>query len=693
MTSSETIATINRVRQCFLSTLEELRQVVSFRTLLESVPDLARSLDELDGVVESPHVQNPCTGELVCAFIGSSGHGKTTLMDEMFPALAERGWLETDVTDTTSQSLRIRYAAPGDPRLEEVLVHSWSGDQIKQLMNDKEVAQQNAQDEIRVSYLDHAVVVDGSDAALDPRDLAEWRFPRRVELVPLGRPYEVPSDKLGDRGFIRALTVKEQSAVLKSGSVLIQDGQSYDALQLRAVVKEVSLKDPFERIIRWANGEAEAACRLQFIDTPGLATSSVAKDEVLRHFLGRKSNQIACELLRRDELDIVVHIVLCGQKSQFEALWSAIERDWGQSEMDGIADRMILAINGMNIYFTNPDIRAKYQDPGTAEREGDHFAATLEDNVLQRMSPRGLVRPATICFVDSREIVNAFADYAEFYTRHRRTMEGWGEPGGVGYDTLARLGCVDTFRENIDALADPEDRGQGFLIRSILALAEAKGDALLLRKHLVRSGLLQGTGRLYELLTRYYDAEGRVNSETVYQAIARSLDFLDPADLGSIQDFARREIDPHLPGVFPERDAPSVSGGWLVECFHRAAELVKEAILDAHTERLPAAIWNEFCRYMDGQVEVWAERWGYRDADFPGPPDEAPGTRELLVFSLGLHCREMLYQLMAGEQTDPGSAFIEQSDADQETIARFLGELSAAKELGERACTKHGVRA
>ena len=126
-------------------------------------------------------------------------------------------------------------------------------------------------------------------------------------------------------------------------------------------------------------------CQIAFVDTPGLAVSSVVKDEVLRHFLGKKSNHIALELLRNDELDIVVHLVLCGQKSQFDALWNEIEREYGRGEVEGIAERLILAINGMNIYFTNPDIRAKYTDPATTAREGDHFAATLEDNVLQRI--------------------------------------------------------------------------------------------------------------------------------------------------------------------------------------------------------------------------------------------------------------------------------------------------------------------
>ena len=119
--------------------------------------------------------------------------------------------------------------------------------------------------------------------------------------------------------------------MLKTGAVLTHKHRAYDALQLRAIVKEVSLRDSFERIISLSGRDASEVTRLNFIDTPGLAVSSVVKDEVLRHFLGKKSNQIALELLRNDELDIVVHLVLCGQKSQFDVLWNAIEKDWARA--------------------------------------------------------------------------------------------------------------------------------------------------------------------------------------------------------------------------------------------------------------------------------------------------------------------------------------------------------------------------
>lgn len=692
MIPKETISTINGVREAFLGAVRALREVPSFATLLHASPDVAADLARLDEIARQRHVVRPCTGEMTCAIIGSSGHGKTTILDEMFPRLAERGWLETDVTDTTSQALRVRWAAPGDPRAEEVTVTAWSAQQIKHLMSRPDVREQNAHDAIEVTYLDHGVVVDGTAARLDPKDLASWRYPRRVELEPFTAPFQVPSDKARDRRFIRSLTVKEQSAVMETGAILTHEGRAYDALQLRALVGEVALRDPFDRILRWADGDDEQVRKLSFVDTPGLGVGSVAKDEVLRHFLGKKSSQIALEMMRGDELDIVVHIVLCGQKSQFDALWTEVEREWGRAEMDALASRLILAINGTNIYFTNPDVRAKYTDAATTAREGDHFAATLEDNVLQRMSPRGQVQPARVVFLDSKRIVDGFADYAEFYARHRRTMEGWTEPGAAGYATLKRLGLLESFRDNLDALADPEDRGQGFLIRATLDLLAEQGESILVRKHLVRTGLLRGIASLQELVTRFYDRGGRLNGEAANEALAQCLAFLDAGDLRSVEVFAATELDPYLDELVPRAD-DSAAPDWVPVAFQRMCALVKQAIVDAGGGRIAAPVWAEFCRVFDRLCEQWAERWGYHSTDFPPPPDAALGTRDLLVHCLRIHAREILFQLMTRDTAGDGGTPFTQAPEDAAAIAELLRSLEAARNAGQRACTQHGVEA
>lgn len=692
MIPKKTITTINGVREAFLDALRALRDVPSFATLCQASPDLAADLARIGEITKSRNVTTPCTGEMTCAIVGSSGHGKTTILDEMFPGLSERGWLETDVTDTTSQALRVRWTDPGDSRAEEVTVSAWTPAQIKHLMNRPEVREQNERDAIEVTYLDQGVVVDGTHAQLDPKDLAAWRYPRRVELEPFSAPFTVPPEKARDRRFIRSLTVKEQSAVMETGTIITHEGRAYDALQLRALVGEVALRDPYDRILRWADGDDEQVRKISFVDTPGLGVGSVAKDEVLRHFLGRKSSQIALEMLRHDELDVVIHIVLCGQKSQFDTLWTEIEREWGRSEMEGIAERLILAVNGTNIYFTNPDVRAKYTDPATTEREGDHFAATLEDNVLQRMSPRGQLRPARVVFLDSKKIVDGFGDYADFYARHRKTMEGWTEPGAPGHDTLKRLGVLDSFRDNIDAVADPEDRGQGFLIRETLDLLAEKGEAILARKHLVRTGLIRGISSLHELITRFYDTEGRLNGQAANEALSQCLAFLDRSDPRSIEMFVKTELDPYVDELVPP-ETDEAPDDWVPVAFSRTCDLVKQAIIDAGGGNIPASVWGEFCRVFDRLCDQWAHAWGYHDTDFAPPPDAALGTRELLTHCLRLHVREILYQLTTRDASSDEGMPLEQDDGDRAAIADVLRSLETAKATGQKVCTTHGVDA
>ena len=707
MIPKATIETINGVRETFLDGVHAAREVPSFATLCSTSSDLAAEFERIAAVGTRRHVRDACTGGMTCAVIGSSGHGKTTILDEMFPALAERGWLETDVTDTTSQALRVSYADRGDPGADAVTVTSWSNEQIKHLMSHDDVSGQNDKDNIEVTYLEDTVLVDGTETTLDPRDLAEWRYPRRIELQPFAAPYVVTGAQSRDRKFIRALTVKEQSAVLDTGAVLEHGGRTYNGLELRALVESVSLRDDFERIRGWAgqrsgssdggssgntgSSEANDVEQLTFVDTPGLAVSSVVKDEVLRHFLGKKSNQIALELLRNDELDIVIHLVLCGQKSQFDALWNEIEHECGRAEMEGIAERLILAINGMNIYFTNPDIRAKYTDAATTAREGDHFAATLEDNILQRMSPRGHIRPARIVFLDSANIVGAFGDYGEFYARHKPSMEQWAEPGGVGHETLARLGCVESFRDNIDALANPDDRGQGFLVRALLDLIEAKGSAILVRKHLVRTGLLKSIDALHDLVTRFYDTHGNLNTAAADEALAQCLGFLDRRDLPGIERFATAELDPYVEGLVAGDDEDATEE-WVGQAFERMCELVKEAIIDANQSKLPAAIWNEFGRLFDERSKAWCTRWGYSDNDLP-PPESTVGTRDLVVHCLKLHGREILYQLLTCETGGDASRSFAQTETDRAAVDALLRSLEQAKAAGAAACTMHGVDA
>ena len=59
-------------------------------------------------------------------------------------------------------------------------------------------------------------------------------------------------EQVADPAFIRALTIKEPSDRVKRGAVIVVDNQPFEALPLRAAVKEVELHEPFTEILRWA---------------------------------------------------------------------------------------------------------------------------------------------------------------------------------------------------------------------------------------------------------------------------------------------------------------------------------------------------------------------------------------------------------------------------------------------------------
>ena len=79
MIPKKTITTINGVRETFLDALRTLRDVPSFATLCQASPELGADLARIGEITKNRNVTTPCTGEMTCAIVGSSGHGKTTI--------------------------------------------------------------------------------------------------------------------------------------------------------------------------------------------------------------------------------------------------------------------------------------------------------------------------------------------------------------------------------------------------------------------------------------------------------------------------------------------------------------------------------------------------------------------------------------------------------------------------------------
>jgi hypothetical protein len=690
MTHDDVVKSINDVLKRYTAAVKYLQQqetIPSFRALFQTSQLVKEAFHRAVAVSNNQRVAEKCSGKINCAIIGSSGHGKTTMLDEMFPGLSERGLLVTDVTDTTSQALHISFGKTQED-LNEVFVNSWNHEQITVLMSDEDVRQQNKTDNINVDYLPDRLVVDGSSARLP--NMKSFKFPLQMELQPFPHSYRVPAEKLADGAFIRALTVKQTSDAIDSGTVLAFDGLAYNALQLRAIVKEVKLKDRYENIFKWSKRTPQEVIRLQFVDTPGISVQGSEKDEILRHFLGKKSNHIALQMWMNDELDIIVHVVLCGRGSDFAELWKTLESNCEPGQMSDFSERLVLAVNGMNRYFSDKNLIDKYENPENAQAGGDHFATTIEDNILQKMSPRGRVKPARICFFDSKQIVEADKrrSYADYYEECRAIMEKWAEPSGVGHSTLASLGLVESFRKNIQALVDPEDRGMGYLVRQLFEVVDEKGPYLLVKKYLVRTKLFTEIEHLLDMLETYYDDQGFLNREAVLAALRSCLSFLEGDDPLSVERFSVEQIDPEI-NSFDFREAKMNPDGWGKECFLRMGDWVKRKIL-ANGEP-PDDIANEFSRHFDSQLENWSVRWGYDDLKLPPPSIGSSSSSDLMRYCLKLHAREIILKLLTENEPSEGDGGIQQSEQDQKKILQIIEWLREAQLMTQKLCAAHGV--
>ena len=125
-------------------------------------------------------------------------------------------------------------------------------------------------------------------------------------------------------------------------------------------------------------------------------------------------------------------------------------------EVSDLEERVILVVNGVNRYFESADLN-KYVG-------GEHLEITLVNNILQKMSPRGRFRPATICFADSKRIVEGGSEpvsYRDRYARYRETMLDWIRPGRAGRKTLDDLGLTDDFGTTSRPSAIPRTAARG----------------------------------------------------------------------------------------------------------------------------------------------------------------------------------------------------------------------------------------
>jgi hypothetical protein len=687
MLNQTMIDELNALRQSYLDVLRDLGAVSSFQALLAGEESLQSQWEGCLAAGRSPRLAKPFAPSFNCALIGSSNAGKTTILSEMFPDLHElkRGWLIRDANDTTAQALRIHYAAPGSPQASQVLLRSWNANQLKQLV--RTAQDENQRSNVIVRYFADRIEIDGQESNFEDRD--RFHFALTQVLRPLPMSVVDISERVKDKNFIYSLTVKESSEKMHRGALLEVDGQPFEALQLRANTKVVELGDPFTELLQWAPDRASDVAQLAVIDTPGLKVTGSTNDEVLRHVLRRKNQQIIVELLREDELDVIVHVVLNTTKSEFGELWSMVVEQSSLEDLAGLEDRLILAINGFNRYFTDDVLTRKWNRP-LSDKELDHIAITVEENILKTMSPYGRVRPARICFLDSGAIVNTqhTEGYQAWYARQKPIMESWLSPTSPCYETMKRLGILDSFRENLEALCDPKDRGQGYLVRQIMGLIDQNGAKLFLRRNLIRSRLLASITTLRDLLARNFDDDGKLNAQAMQSALRHCLSAIGVRDLANVETYAANHLDEEVGQVVPAPGDSSADEDWVQTSFVSVVGLVLQKMRDQPGVNQQSV--TMMTKYYQEKSRSWQRNWGYQGCRLPVPTDQNPTPGELVRHCLKLHAREILCELVA-DSTGLAMANLAQEPKDRETVQKTLRRLDDMAKQAELLCQSVGV--
>jgi len=637
-------------------------------------------------------MQQTPVSEFRCAIIGSSNHGKTSVLVEMFPDLAERGLLITDVKDTTSQALMIKSGARSD-----MVFRPWKLDQIRYLVdiNREELARRH----IEVQYREDHVEIDGDEADFESNVKSKFKFGIRHKLKPFAGTYALDTAKAENVSLISRLTTKVDYSQTSRPQDIVVNDEAFNDLQFRVAVRSVEMGSDFSEINRWLDGlgdEKALADNLMFIDTPGLKAGGSDSDEVLRHVLSKKNQQIAVELLKNDELDLIVHLVLCGQQSDFASLWSHLE-GVDSDILQDLGNRIIVAVNGFNIYFDNPDLSRRWKG-GDGSGDDDHFNVTIQSNILGKMSERGALAPLNICFLDVRRVIESRGTtYQDYYRERKAVAESWATPNGVGYTTLRRLGILDRYKANLEALCDPQDCGKGFLVRQIVEAWKSQGPKLMVRRFVVRSRLFASIRDMKALLGSYYNAEGQMTRQSVTDALKSTLSFIDAAKPDAIDRFCRKEIDPFIEKEATSRAEAAVkqneSGkdkSWSVAAFRTTVSYIF-ARIKAQNIGLNPEIEGVLNHFLTGQLRVCAPEWGYSTAKLPLPTKEDKAPRELLIHALKYHSREFLHKCVQVASSDDNLAGVMQDDEDKHRMKELIAEINRLHAEAERLCLTYGV--
>jgi hypothetical protein len=703
MIPDELIDQIKAIRDEYLSVLEglldeegeKLRESSSFASICNTSPQIRERFEKLRIECLSDAIQQDPKPIFKCAIIGSSNHGKTSVVAEMFPDLQRKKLLITDVKDTTAQALIIK---PGTS--SHIVFNPWTLDQIKYLIQISEDALQKCG--IKVDHRGE-ISVDASDSDLDKKTLSSFRFGIRQKIKPFFGTYQIDASKNENISLIERLTTKLDYSQTKKPDDIIVNGESFNDLQFRVAVRSANMESDFSEIHRWldnnTNSTGISGDDLTFIDTPGLRVGGSANDEVLQHVLANKNQQIVVELLKNDELDFIIHLVLCGWASDFSSLWSKIQ-DIDPEILQDIGDRVIIAINGFNMYFENADLRERWESRCEGSQD-DHFNVTIHTNILSKMSDRGTLKPLNICFMDVRRVIEAKGvDYKDYYRDKKKIAESWATPSGVGHSTLKRLGILEGYLENLEAICDPDDCGKGYLVRQIAEALMHQGPKLIIRRFLVRNKLIHSIREIRLLLSESYNADGQMTIQHTAEVLKNAIAFLNAEKPDGIDLFCKRDIDPFLPKIIDkaialqeeslEKDNRLSRHGWTVHAFRFLILLIFDRI-KINNKSLNPDVLKILHGFFESQCQYCVKAWGYSTADLPPPSADDQAPRYLIEHALKYHSREFLYKCIQTSSSGEGLLGVMQDEMDRENMKDIMNRIQGLQVTAERICSSYGV--
>ncbi|MDR1925573.1 MAG: hypothetical protein LBQ66_14465 [Planctomycetaceae bacterium] len=690
MADKDIIDKIETIRQKFLvlvgifvgNSPEECPE--SLQNLLLNSEELKKIASALGEASNSARVRRVCDGKFTCTFVGSSSQGKTTFLSEMFPDLRDRDWLVCDAKDTTSQSLCIEYSPELNTR---VTAQSYNYPELVNFINLSRDECENNGVALTFDQLNNRILVDGTKMKVSQSDAAKFKFQRKVDLIPFAGNYDV--DESSNRDFIRSLTTKD---AIVTTPIINVNNNAYNALQLRALIKNIQLRSNYKRLLELVDND-EGIKRINFIDTPGQGTAAaINKDEIFFYCLGEKSKNIVIQLWRDDELDFIAHFMRCKEQSQFQKLWMEIESQLPAEELRDIEDRLILLMNSARDLCEDTNIKSRYTNPEKFKSGEDQFRLVLKDNALDKMSHKGTLKPAAVCFVDTFYQYGDADNYADAYNRYRPYMEKWIVPDEIGYKTLEEMELINSFKENIESLCKPEDRGHSFFLKKILELVQKNGSKMLVQKHLKRSHIGLLLQKLSDTISFYYSKNGELTSVAATEALENLRKVLNLINYYSYEKFVDKHFKVEQIRLVVDnflRENPKLTD--ISELFKILCKNILgiiKRIAKTSSETSEAVTFVE--QIMNALYKKNVKLWGYRETTI-FEKQQIETSKNLIVYTMQLHAKELLQQIFPINRKYTKDTTIHQTDEDKTKVAALIKTIDNLNKEIQDLYRLHGV--